>query len=330
MQPKVSVTPFATQKSRYRLLLILALGRANTIRQNSEGLSMTIGIRQIFCLLLACSFALAACASNPTREQVEGPRTSSSNQALENRFVARLISIEPGKRAEFIAHLGDCYLPVWNRLRDKGVLTTVSVFELNHYNSTTKNTSARDYLVLAQLGSQVKPEDLMDAEKASASLGSQDLLTFSVLRTAFMSCTPNSCHGMPEPAYQDALCGIDFLIEFIGVEETPAALAKYREIVSKYAGPANGILVDRGMLHCFVALENIEVLYDTHGAVPWNQIHISDDWDVGGEVDWHSIYEEIFRSEFSCDLDSVWAELPPTDKTRADYHGRLIPKLCVR
>jgi hypothetical protein len=48
---------------------------------------------------------------------------------------------------------------------------------------------------------------------------------------------------------EDAATGIDYLVEFIGVEDIPSALAKYREIMTKYAGPANGILVERGMLH---------------------------------------------------------------------------------
>jgi hypothetical protein len=135
---------------------------------------------------------------------------------------------------------------------------------------------------------------------------------------------------MPDPSYRDAESGIDFLVELIGVEENPHSLAKYREIVSKYAGPANSILVERGMMHCFIALENVDLMSSTPDAVPWNQIHISDDWDTGGDVDWDSVYTDLFRSEFSCDQDSVWAELPSTDKTRADYHGRLIPEFCVR
>lgn len=230
----------------------------------------------------------------------------------------------------FVTHLRECYLPVWNRLHDDGGVTAVSVFELSYHDSSPSDTSARDYLVLAELGSLATPDDLVESEKVSACPGRQDTPRFSVLRSALMSCTPNSCHGTPEPAYPDAVTGIDFLVELIGVENTPSALAKYREIMSKYAGPANGILVERGLLHCFVALENIELLHDTPGAVPWNQIHISDDWSEGGKVDWESVYEELFRSEFSRDLDSVWAELPPTDKTRADYRGRLVSNLCVR
>lgn len=281
-------------------------------------------------LLLALSFALVASASTDAGGPSEAPESSTSSEAFGNSFVARLISVESDMGAAFIAHLSECYLPVWNQLHDDGALTAASVFELRPYDSTTTNSSATDYLVLAELGPLATPSDLMDAEKVSACPERRDIPTFSVLRSTFMSCTPNSCHGMPEPGYQDAVTGIDFLIEFIGVEDTPSALARYREIVSKYAGPANGILVERGMLHCFMALENVEILTDTPGAVPWNQLHMSDAWDESGEVDWETVYAELFRSEFSRDLDSVWAELPPTDRTRIDYRGRLVSRLCVR
>jgi hypothetical protein len=232
--------------------------------------------------------------------------------------------------AAFTTHLQECYLPSWNRLRDAGVVATVSVFELNHYDSTATNTAAQDFLVLAGLSQESEPNDLFDAEKSSACAGHPDAPGFSVRRSALMQCTSNSCHGSPEPTYEDAASGVDFLVEFIGVEETRPALAKYQEIVSKYAGPANGILVERGMLHCFVALENVAILSDTPGAVPWNQLHISDDWDESGQVDWNSVYTELFRNELAVDLDSVWAEIPRTDDTRADYHGKLIPMLGVR
>lgn len=291
---------------------------------------MSIGTRYLLYLLLTGLLAFAACTSSLADKPTKDSEVSTSSQAFESSFVARLISLEPGKSAAFIDHLQHCYLPVWNRLRIDGIITTVSVFELNHYDSTKTNTSAQEYLVLAELAPQAKPDDLMEAEKVSACPGHRDFPTLPVLRSALMSCTPNSRYGMPEPAYQDTPSGISFLVELIGVEETPPTLAKYREVMSKYGGPVNGILVERGMLHCFVALENVNILFNTPGAVPWNQIHISDDWNAGGEVDWDSVYTELFRSEFSCDQDSVWAELPPTDKTRADYHGRLISKLCVR
>lgn len=290
---------------------------------------MMIVTKSIRYLLFVSSLALVACVLGSFSEQTNASETFVSPEEQGSRFIARLISLEPGMAAAFIAHLSDCYLPAWTQLLNDRIITTVSVFELSHYD-TTMTKPSQDYLVLAELSPQAIPDDLLEAEKVSCRSDRRDIPAFSVLRSALMSCTLNSCYGTPEPVYQDAPSGIDFLVEFIGVEDTPNALKKYQEIVSRYAGPANGILVDRGMLHCFIALENVDILFNASGAVPWNQIHISDDWDTGGDIDWDSVYEELFRTEFSCDQDSVWAELPSTDETRTDYHGRLIPTLCVR
>lgn len=289
---------------------------------------MRIDASRLLGLLLAGAVTLVACAPDTPDTPATTSRPSSLPEASGGRFVARLISSEPSMGPAVIAHLEDCYLPVWNRLRAEGIVTSVSVFELSPYDPAPPQTSDGDVLVLAELGPEAEPETLLDAERTSACPDRRDNPAFRVLRSALLSCTPNSCYGTPEPAYEDSPSGIDFLVEFIGVEEDPSALAKYREIMSEYAGPANGILLERGMLHCFLALENVELLSDTPGAVPWNQIHISDDWDEA--VDWETVYEELFREEFERDLDSVFAELPSTDETRADYHGRLVSALCVR
>lgn len=298
-------------------------------RSNSMELPVLKG-RHLSCLLLTGWLALVAGSSDAAGEPAPAAKPSTQTEAIRGDFVARLMAVESGSGAAFLAHLGKCYLPVWNRLHDEGRVHTVSVFELSPYDSVKVDPTTQEFLVLVELDLRATQGDLIEAEKAGSCPDGQDIPTVSVLRSALMSCTPNSCHGTPEPTYQDAATGIDFLIEFIGVEDTTEALAKYREIMSEYGGPANGILVEREMLHCFVAFEAVGILTETPGSVPWNQLHISDDWDEDGEVDWDSVYRELFRSEFSRDSDSVWAELPPTDKTRADYHGRLVSKLCVR
>jgi hypothetical protein len=203
------------------------------------------------------------------------------------------------------------------------------VFELSYFDPT-KTSTVCDYLILAGLEAGAEPADLLEAENTSTSPTLQGVPRFSVLRSASMSCTPNSCYGFPDPTFQVDGSPLVYLVEFIGVEESPEQLAKYRELMSKYFGPANGILVERGTLHCFVALQNNEILFSDQSTVPWNQLHISDDWGAGGEDEWVSVYEELFRTEFSCDLDSVWADLPSTDDSRADCHGRLIPQLCIK
>jgi hypothetical protein len=284
----------------------------------------------LVCLIFTSLLALVAYVTSVASDQAEALEAEASCQTFNGRVIARLISLESGANTDFVAFLSDCYLPVWQNLRTDMVVSSVSVFELSYYHSSTADTSVQDYLVLAELGPLAKPADLTDAEQTLACPGRQDALGFSVLRSVYMSCTPNSCYGMPQPTYQDAGTELHYLVELIGVEDTPNSLAKYRKLMSKYFGPANGALVESGMLHCFVALENTEVLFTRQGAVQWNQIHISDDWNAGGEVDWDSVYVDLFRNKFSCDLDSVWAELPPTDGLSADCRGRLIPQLCVR
>jgi len=135
---------------------------------------------------------------------------------------------------------------------------------------------------------------------------------------------------MPELTYQDEPEGIDFLVEFIGVEDSPLLLEKYRNLMSRFFGPANGILVEQGTLHAFIALETSAVLSEVNGVPAWNQLHISDDWDVSEEVDWEAVYSELFRREFSCELDAVWDELPPVHERPINYCGRLVPSLVVR
>jgi hypothetical protein len=145
-----------------------------------------------------------------------------------------------------------------------------------------------------------------------------------------MSCTQNSCYAIPKPSYQDAPSGIDFLIEFIDVKNSPKCLTKYRDLMSDYFGPANGMLVERGLLHCFIALETAEVLFQADGVPGWNQLHISDHWDEGDVDDWDTVYQELFRKKFSCELDSVWNQVPPIRDRYMDYRGRLITNLCIR
>ncbi len=102
------------------------------------------------------------------------------------------------------------------------------------------------------------------------------------------------------------------------------------DLMSTYFGPANGLLVEREMLHCFIALEVTEAVFEGPGVLAWNQVHVSDHWDEGGDIDWDALYGDLFRHEFSRELDEVWAEIPPIREISTEYRGRLVPDLCVR
>lgn len=249
---------------------------------------------------------------------------------LQDDFLVRLYSVQPGNENEFVTLLHDCYMPVWNNLRADGIISSVNVFELQLRASATPETPAWRFLLLFQLDSTAEPGDLPDTEIASNCQHQSDESSFTVLRVERMSCTPNSCYRMPEPTYQDAPTGIEYLIEFIGVENSPQYLKKYRDLMSDYFGPANGILVEEGMQHAFIALETSEVLFQATGVPGWNQLHISDDWNVVDNIDWEAVYSDLFHREFSKELDDVWAELPPIRERPISYRGQLVPDLCVR
>lgn len=255
--------------------------------------------------------------------------TSPKPEASGRSFVARVASVQTGMEQAFLARFRECYVPLWQQLHGDGTLSSVYVFELIPTEATLPETPPWHYLLLAELGPRGAPADLLDAERTAACRESIDKSPFTVLRAERMSCTPNSCFAMPKLAYEDAAQGIEYLIEFIGVEDSPSSLERYRELMSDYFGPANGLLLERGLLHSFIALETTEVLSHAPGVPAWNQLHVSDNWDVDDELDWDSIYEDLFRQEFSCELDSIWDKLPPIRERPSEYSGRLVEDLCV-
>jgi hypothetical protein len=250
-------------------------------------------------------------------------------QSSTGDYVAQLISIEAGSEDSLIAYLTDCLLPVWKRMHTEDTLLSLFVFELSSFDPTLPTNSMSEYLVLAELGLDFLPADLHAPETSAICQKGTSIPEYHVMRSAYMTCTQRSCYGNIDPEHKDGEVPMDYFIEFIGVENTPDQLAKYHELMGEYFGPANGKLVERGMLHCFIALENKEVLSTTPETIPWNQIHISDDWSSEGDIDWDAVYTELFRSEFSVDLDSIWAELPSTDNSRNDCRGRLILPICI-
>jgi hypothetical protein len=279
---------------------------------------------QILSLVLVLS---ASCAPG---EKATSTQAANLPESFEGDFIIRLVSVQPELETQFIDYVRECCVPLWNELRSEDLVSSVGVFELGPMESTVPEARPWSFLLIAKSGSQNLPDEFFSAKSNSICRQQSDESLFTVLREERMSCTPNSCYAMPEPTYVDAELGIDFLIEFIGVEDTPTSLKKYRDLMADYFGPANGLLVEREMLHCFVGLETTATLSEIPGVPAWNQIHFSDHWEVGGEVDWDTVYADLFRSEFSRELDDVWSELPPFPGPRNDFRGRLVPDLCVR
>jgi uncharacterized protein Usg len=267
-------------------------------------------------------------ASLVLADAIVGSRESSTSEA-ERQFIARLISTTPELDAEFIAQLEESFMPVWHKLKTDSIISAVSLFKVDHEEFAKLYSNDRLYLLLIELEEQATAEQLLDSEKSSNRYCRADSNVFQILRTELMTCTKNSCYGYPYLSYEDAPSGVDYLIEFIGTVDEPDSLVKYRQLMSEYFGPANGILWSKGLLHCFNALETKEVLYEVPGVENWNQIHISDHEDESPSLSLDSVYVELFQEEFSADLDSVWNELPSTTDG-GNYRGHLNPKVYIR
>ena len=259
---------------------------------------------------------------------ITGQQADSPNE-VESEFVARLIATTPELDRKFKARLDESFMPLWQKLKEDKIISSVSLFKVNHEKYSKLYSNDWLYLLLIGLDEQAAAEQLLDVEKKAKCFRSTDSEVFQVLRTESMKCTQNSCYGFPNLSYKDAPDGISYLIEFIGTVDSPDSLMKYRQLMSEYFGPANGMLRSKGVLHCFNALETKTILYEAPGVVHWNQIHISDHWDESPSTNWDSVYVELFREELSTDLDSVWSELP-TMVDGANCRGHLVPNVYLR
>jgi len=280
--------------------------------------------------VLAISIALVIHISCAGGEEASPDRRPISPDGPRGGFVVRVMTVEPDLDEAFVEYIRERSLPVWVELQAAGIVSTVSLFELNEMETTFPVSRPWRYVMIAGLGPDASVGDFTAADQASSGPTGSNPPFHTIVREEHMECTPNSCFGLPEPTYPDAPSGIDFLVEFISVENIPASLKKYHDLMSRYFGPANGLLVEREMLHCFVALEVTENEIGDHEAVPWNQVHVSDHWDEGSDVDWDVVYQDLFRADFSRELDDVWAEVPPIRETSTEYRARLVPDLCVR
>lgn len=285
--------------------------------------------RNVGWILVACIALVAQSSCGGGLETPPSPDPPLTEVPL-GGCVVRIFAVEPDQGENFIEHLQEWAVPVWTDLEAAGLVSSVDLFELSEMETTFPVSPPWRYVMFASLGPDASVEDFRVAEQASNSHAGSNSPAHTVLREEHMECTPNSCFGRPEPTYPDAPSGIDYLIEFIAVENTTASLSKYHDLMSRYFGPANGLLVERKMLRCFVALELTETEIGDHEVVPWNQVHVSDHWDEGGDVDWDVVYQDLFRDAFSRKLDDVWAEVPPIRKTSTEYRARLVPDLCVR
>jgi hypothetical protein len=276
--------------------------------------------------VLLILFSCVTCKQNRVSEERSSKLPQESHQVV---FISRIISVQPGTELAFFNHLRDRCLPFWRELKDRRMLSEISVFEITVEDSSLFENPPWNYLILARFVNGIDSQQLLGVEESLKANLLGESPSCTIIRTEALSCTPNSYYPVPIPKHRGRIEEVDFLIEFIAVNESAQDLKRYQDLMRAYFGPANGKLVKDGILYNFIALETIEVFQQVEGLGSWNQIHISGDFPEYKTLDWDSLYTHLFRQSLSVELDSVWALLPQTRDWPPYYSGRLIQELRV-
>jgi hypothetical protein len=246
-------------------------------------------------------------------------------------FLVRVISVMDGSEKDFVDHLKKMYLPVWSDLHKKGRLHETSVFQIHTPDSLQTEDPPGNFLILIHLSPETLPKQLLEAEMESINIQSPHKTFFPVIRSELMVPTPNSYYPVLNSRNYERVEEVEFFVEFIDVNNSPEDLDLYRQLMSSYFGPSNGILIQKNLVFSFTAFETREIISNTDNEASWNQIHIGGDYPEYLDLNWDSLYSDLFRTEFQeVDLDSIWDLLPPIRELPPYYSGHFIKELHLQ
>jgi hypothetical protein len=213
--------------------------------------------------LFAC-FAIGACSQTvPVPD--EGPA----------RYVIHILSVAQPQRDDFVACLKEDEVPYWRKLKERRMLSTVSVFETIAVTSSEAGVPGWNFVIASQVPSGASADSL--AETLVKRRTCDYMPGVEVRRTETLRTTPNSNYARAT-AEDDAKArelNVEFGIEYIAVKDTPETLKRYQENMSVNIGPSIGLLIRDDWTFSFVANETVKVHYSQAGMPSWNQIHIS-------------------------------------------------------
>lgn len=278
---------------------------------------------RIFIFLNILVYLFFACKNKDAKN------TSGANQSLKSgsgAFVAHTIYANTKTEEKFLSLLKIDYLPIWRKLKNDNILSELSLFKLTQKDSSKKDRTLCNYLIVAQLYPDVKPNEFLNTEKLAKNSNSGKSPLFQIQRTEVLQCTPNAYF----PAVNNEKNDIIYLLEFIAVQDSADYVNQYHTLMQKYFGPLNGVLVKERKLHSIFMLKTVEGIFQRDNRFNWNQLHISGEFSEFVDLNWDSLYTDLFRRTFSCELDSVWALLPPRLENSFDCTGRLIQELHIK
>jgi hypothetical protein len=205
------------------------------------------------------------------------PLASDSSEAA---YVAETISVPSKGRDQFVECLHERARMRWIALRQEGVLADVSVFETTKVRLPNTEIAEWNFLILSHLRVGVPLEAFFAKATQVPHFSSARKCTMEggveVRRVEVLRPTPKSSY--PRVTLQDDLQArmkkVSFIIEYIAVDETPVALAQYRESMARNMGAAMGLMIPEETFFEFKALEQESVKYTQENTPRWNQIHI--------------------------------------------------------
>jgi len=177
----------------------------------------------------------------------------------------------------FLECLRETEVRMWRELRDDGVVSAANVFEVAAVQHSEPGVPPWNFVFLIRLRPGVAPEVFFEGERTGADAVPGKVRCRDVgavtRRVEVLRATPRSCHP-GSFSILDTRDNTPYTIEYIAVNESPAALAEYRETMRTTIGPALGELVRARQLVNMFALETVSVEASQPGMPGWNQVHI--------------------------------------------------------
>jgi hypothetical protein len=193
-------------------------------------------------------------------------------------YAARVVMVKDSSRDAFLKCMrGD--LKIRQELKRKGFFSEQSVFETTSTNINTPGAPFWNFLILTRLGATTRSEDFFRVEeqldKKRKRANCFDAAGVETRRIEVLRTTPNSFY--PHRAGDNSRSeefSARYIVEYIAVQNTTAALDEYRGTMRTMLGPVQGHMIKEGSLLNFIALETVSVKYSQSGMQEWNQIHV--------------------------------------------------------
>lgn len=194
-------------------------------------------------------------------------------------YIARVVSVNDPDRDAFLKCMQADDLEIRHELKRKGLLSEQSVFETSSIYINTPDAPSWNFLILNRLGATARSEDFFRAEERVSKKEKRtrcfDAPGTKTRRIEVLRTTPNSFypHGAGGTFRSDEFSA-QYIVEYIAVQNTTAALNEYREMMSSMLGPVQGHMIKEGGLLNFIAMETVSVKFSQSGVPEWNQIHV--------------------------------------------------------